>query len=271
MLSKLMKYDFKATSKFFVPCSIFILLYSCVATLFFNFSTITGKMNSSISFTLLITLLTVFYAGILIAYVLGTYAISIVHFYKSMVTDQGYLTHTLPVKKSKIILGKFLTANILCLIGAIIAGLSAIIYFDIPSILSNLNLDYAKIWSTIYPEIGPVGIILTIISCFLGFMTNIAMFYLAIALGQLVNKHKALGSILFFFALLFVYQIIATFFGFFFLDSNAKILYENSSGFFSTTGAYTLTMILGIVSSIVVTAIQLFITHFIFQKKLNLD
>lgn len=271
MLSKLMKYDLKATTKFFIPCSIFILLYSSVATLFFNFSTISNKMNNSMSFSILITLLTVFYVGVLIAYVLGTYAICIAHFYKSMVTDQGYLTHTLPIKKSKIIFSKFLCANIICLIGAVIAILSATIYFDLPSIISSMNTDFSKLWDTLYPEIGIAGIILTVISCFLTFITNIAMFYLAISLGQLVNKHKALGSILFFFALLFVYQILATFAGFFFINNDINVLFENGKGYLSTNGSYVITMLFGIISSIAVTAVELFFTHFIFKKKLNLD
>lgn len=114
MLSKLLKYELKSTARWFLPLYIALIILT-----FLNKLTITINLPDFILFNILKVLLMVFYVLIIIFTSIATMILLVVRFYKNLYTDEGYLTHTLPVKPGthlncKILSGCIWTQVFLC-------------------------------------------------------------------------------------------------------------------------------------------------------------
>lgn len=267
MLGKLIKYDFKALFKYFIPMSIFILVYSCFGTLLFKVEDPDAFSGPSL-INVLITLVLVAYIIMIIAYCLITQGIIVVNFYKSMVTDTGYLTHTLPVKKSTLLLSKMITGCVTLLISYLILLICVVIMLDVPTNMVLYKDELREAYELGNRYIG-AGVITRFIlsmafAVIISTIQSLSMYFVSIALGQLMNRHKIVGSLVSFFAITFAIQIFSTILSFFgggILD----IVDDVSLDYFSLicTGSSLL--------MIVFSAIMLFVTHYIFSNKLNLD
>lgn len=201
MLKTLIKYELKATSRWFVPIYVLALLLSPLERFTVGYMEKGIHLNSSfdrivntvfflINFAFGITLVAIGIAsGILIIY----------RFYKNLITSEGYLMHTLPVKTSQLIWSKAI-AGILWSLASIVVICLAIFFLVVGThgwnnftsmvseAVSALLQDYgtgARIFKLILEGIA------AIIICSL---SSIFMLYAAIALGQLVTKHKIFGA-----------------------------------------------------------------------------
>ena len=116
MLGKIIKYDMKAMNRFLIIIHAFLLIYA-----FFIRILITGRLTANNVHNLgntyfLILGLTVSFGIILLTCVaFATSIIIAVHFYKSTYSDEGYLTHTLPVKKGTLLIAKVIAGTIWCI------------------------------------------------------------------------------------------------------------------------------------------------------------
>lgn len=109
MLGKLFKYEFKNTYKLmFIIYGVmaFVTILGCIAM--YGDSDPAGTENQ---------LQEIFFTAAMVFYVLGVFALFVVsyvymcvHFYKTMYSDQGYLTHTLPVGQMSIFNVKLLVS-----------------------------------------------------------------------------------------------------------------------------------------------------------------
>ena len=110
MLKKLLKKDFRATARTFLPMILGFVIASVLAKILFEAGIMSPILNdgyvsdtnefmvvSSVIFLLL-------YFIYIIAFFIMTYVFIVSDFYKTMVSEQAYLTHTLPVKTSTLIL-----------------------------------------------------------------------------------------------------------------------------------------------------------------------
>ena len=121
MLGKLLKYEFKNTYKLmFIIYGImaFVTILGCIAM--YSNSDPAGMTNQ---------IQEIFFTAAMVFYVLGVFALFVVsyvymcvHFYKTMYSDQGYLTHTLPV-------GQMSTFNVKLFVSFCWLMLSLIILF----------------------------------------------------------------------------------------------------------------------------------------------
>lgn len=141
-----------------------------------------------------------------------------VRFYKSMFTDEGYLTHTLPVTSHQLLLSKVITMCIWSLIGMIGIVLSVMILLGSVYVflMDNVNdLGYGlRIMMHELAQLdelkGFLGLMITvvlmaIVSIFGGTMMTVG----AISIGQMLRKHRILGSIGAYFGISTIMQIIA--------------------------------------------------------------
>ena len=95
MLGKLMKYEFKATSRMLLPINGAMLLFALINRLFMELNFFqTGNMAISA----LATVMAVMYVMVIIAAFVITLIVIIQRFYKNLLTDEGYLMFKLPVK-----------------------------------------------------------------------------------------------------------------------------------------------------------------------------
>lgn len=266
-LGKLLKYDFRAIFKYFLPMSIFILVYSCFGTLLFDVND-QSKFSQSTLGNILIVIVLITYILMIIVYFITSNFIIIVHFYKNMVTDNGYLTHTLPVKKTTLLLSKLITGLLTLSLSYVVLLVCILIMLDVPT---NLWTYYNELSSIIkfsflyFDSFTLAKLILTcLISVIIATIQTLAMYYASIAIGQLAKSHKALCSFLAFFGLSFVNQVISAIY---------SVLIENKFSVQNNHVMNTVTTITfgGTLLMIIITCILLFITNYIFTKKLNLE
>lgn len=129
-------------------------------------------------------------------------------YYKSMFSDEGYLTHTLPVKSSDLLIAKIVTSSV-----CYFAITFALYFFAILLVLTGISRSYEMslfefltqgkdkflwIYSMLTNEFGlditPYGVTL-VISAILTPITNIAITFGSLTLGQYSWKNKGLMGI----------------------------------------------------------------------------
>lgn len=226
MLRKLMKYEWRGL-RLPVLIMVGILGATTLLTCIIIF-TIDPKLdNVAAGFSVLSLMLSImlYYFGV-IGCSLGTMLIIAIRFYKTTYTDQGYLTHTLPVE-SKTLLAAKTIVSVFChllMITSIFVTLLIIIgvgiyhignvsaYYDSHSlhrIIAEAFSDLSKDFRTEYGiSLGAFIIfylLFFIISSISGIMTVLG----CISLGQLYAKHRIIGAVIAYFAVLSVQQFIS--------------------------------------------------------------
>lgn len=214
MLGKLLKYDLKASDRYLLICyAVYI-----VSTMGFVVSmksltgpkTYPGLIPDMIDGVLTISFLFLFIFSI-IAVVILTYVLIIRRFYTNMVSDEGYLTLTLPVSArahmlSKLISGlAFEAMTMLVLIGGgLIVGL----------ILGEVNGEtwdmIRNTFDEIFRQFRTYYGILYFVNLLLGAIQSLLLVYFSICVGQLFHKHKVWGSIGTYLGIVFSTQILVT-------------------------------------------------------------
>lgn len=220
-----------------------------------------------------------YYAGVIGAS-LGCVLYLGIRFYKSMYTDEGYLTHTLPVTSHQLLLSKILVMAAWNLIStlAILASMfvfglmvaSAFETGDITQAFREIYQVLRRMWGM--GELQGIGtfavgmVLLILTSCISGPMLLIG----AIAIGQLLRNHRILGSIGAYFGLNTVLQIILTIV---MLPSMVKLMLdaENLNSFSSVIGFYNVMYFSMCVIYIAVSVGLYFLSEFLVRKKLELE
>lgn len=102
MLGKVFKHEMKSTSRLFLPLMIGFIAITllCKFTFETSYSAILG--NNRLMETITVIFFVLYFIYIIALFVMTSVFI-VMHFYKTMVSDQGYLTNTLPVKMSTLI------------------------------------------------------------------------------------------------------------------------------------------------------------------------
>ena len=109
MLGKLMKYEFKATARIFLPMFAALLVVSLVSRIF-----ITLRVETPMAIGIALSVI------MIIAVCVITLIITLQRFYKNLLTNEGYLMFTLPVKTDSIIWSKMIVATIWSILSLII-------------------------------------------------------------------------------------------------------------------------------------------------------
>lgn len=263
MLSKVLKDDFRATSRLFIPAIITFVLFSILNKITFEIGINSYTDNRFIHFVAV--LIMVFYIFCIIAVYILTYVFITMHFYKTMVSSQGYLTHTLPVKKTTLVNSKLICSLVWQLVIYGLTFLSIVLlalgHFSYDEFQYGMQYFLKEMSST-----AGISMIQFLIAMFLGLLSSPLMFYASIALGHLFGKHKVAGAVVSYIVIYVIMQIICTvamaFTGYFSINYNS---YMESSRFFN--GYMNFAICFSLLSVIVL----YFITTYIFSKKLNLE
>lgn len=266
MLGKLIKHELKATARYFLP----LFLIAIVLTPITRFTLWIGNYPKILQF--IPTVIVFVYVASLIMVASASILLIIYRFYKSMVTDEGYLMHTLPVSSESHILSKLTVASIWTISSWLVIFISIFGMFFTPDRLSLLldKLSYAWFYfnTTVNSSLMALLIIEIIFIVILGIFTAPMIYYASIAIGQVISKNKILGSIIGFFIIQVVSQIISVilmvpigFYGDRVSDS------ANSMLSFFVNFFFPVTILLAVFTQIILFGI----TDYIFKKKLNLE
>ena len=205
MFKKLLKHDFISVSKILFPILISVIIISILGVLdiFFMKEIFTKDGNTiSVLLNIISVIAFVFIIFALIIATAGTQVVIYYNFYKTLLTDEGYLTFTLPVKPQSIILSKLLNATIwtiitsLVIILCIIFMLITAFYSDMKEIWEDFTL-LTQIFSEFeMPLDGFAIIILYIILSIALFAFTQLLYFVAMFIGANGSKkNKGLSAI----------------------------------------------------------------------------
>ena len=211
-----------------------------------------------------------------------------IRFYRSMYTDEGYLSHTLPVTANQLFLSKVLVSGVWYLFITIGIGISVVALIvslmtgllnigELSSVLTQYNGNIWEFMADAFYELGrtyeeEMGInlshyVITLLLTYVAgpFITMVTLFG-ALTIGQLSSKHKGFMGILAYAGLTILSSIIgSTVQSAFMFGTNVM---SSSGGFSVTTNmAYDI----NVITSLLIAAIMYGVSYYIMNRKLNLD
>ena len=211
-----------------------------------------------------------------------------IRFYRSMYTDEGYLSHTLPVTANQLFLSKVLVSGVWYLFITIGIGISVVALIvslmtgllnigELSSVLTQYNGNIWEFMADAFYELGrtyeeEMGInlshyVITLLLTYVAgpFITIVTLFG-ALTIGQLSSKHKGFMGILAYAGLTILSSIIgSTVQSAFMFGANVA---NSASGItVSTNSAYDI----NVITSLLIAAIMYGVSYYIMNRKLNLD
>lgn len=267
MLGKLMKYEWKATRRIFPLIYLVVLVFAVLSGLSMRGSFLRGAEDAVFSNERAMALFLAVYAILIVALVIVTIVVIIHRFYQSMLSQEGYLTHMLPVKKWQQIVSKLLMAFIWMVLAVIVIVISVAILFGMTGKFSIIlqNLD----WKELFQNIGmnTAEFILLIVLFVVGVVRSILQLYAAMAIGGSANAHKVAYSFLAYIVIAICTNIISVICGIGMLNNMSMTVYEYSSTLPTVSSLWVPSIILNLCISVVL----FILTEYFLRKKLNLE
>lgn len=262
MLGKLMKYEWKATWKFILIANLMITVMTIMANVTVKLDFFSYEQPNVIQFIAIMVMMT--YILSMFAMIVGVAIFLVYRFYTSTYSDQGYLLHTLPVDKHHIIIAKVLVSALWIILCEFIMYLSVIILVAANGeVFETLKDGMDSIISITISETATVrgfAVVMSLVAFLFSLFAKLLKVTACISLGQLSANHKLLVSILYYFGIYIVQQIL----GVIYLAFIAAINKNNS--FYDMYGWESM-----LVSGIVYSVVFYLITWYVMDKKLNLE
>ena len=262
MLGKLLKYDLRSSKIMLLVYAISIvtatawaIAYPLMDTEEFYFQSVASFF---IAFAYFLALAAFFLPLILM----------VVTFYKKMISDQAYLTFTLPVPRYYHIISKMTTHAIWCLSSTVVAFVSLIIV-AIGFVAKSDPSGGSSVPSVFDPSVIPI-IIEAVILYFVIIFTAPLFTFASLAFGQVImKKHKIIGAVIANYILNVIINIVYSV-----IAMIVSMVYSGGSDVFSKLESTQMTvMVLGIFTLVIilVSVGLFFFTNYCLTKKLNLE
>ena len=256
MLTKLMKYEFKATGRIMLPLYGALLGFSIINKLFIGTNFNETNMDFLGGVPAVITMMG--YVITMVAVFVGTLFITLQRFYKNLFGDEGYLMNTIPVKSSQNIVNKLIVSIVWTIISCLIAATSIFVMAYQPGAFKEIIREFKNI----YPEIG-LNIIVIIEFIIFGIVSlahQIMMLYASLSIGQLFKSKKLLGGFAGFMILSIAQQSI--------IGIGITMLVA-SRNYINLSPQYAI--LCAIIVCLIFFTILFCITNYIIKNKLNLE
>ena len=218
MLKKLLKYDWKSVSLLLLILHGVLLVYTLIGRLGIalglshSVDTLTASVIDLYGIAAGIYIL--IYVLFIFAIVVATYVYLAVRFQKNLFSDEGYLTHTLPVSPAKLLWSKMLVAwawiaiDLVCVMASVFL---LVLFKETSGPIADLFHNTFRILTGAYgtqDQFFLVILVLSMVAQLFGFYTTLAIF--SMCLGSLFKTHKILGAIVSFFGINMVFSIVST-------------------------------------------------------------
>jgi hypothetical protein len=277
-----LKYDFKSVGVYGIPVGIMLLVCAVLGLgggyllVYSEFLYMGGESTDAVEkvliWSVVLVILAIFGAW------LGMQIVILKDYYRSLVTDEGYLTFTLPVTSRQILLSKLLNAGIW---NVILVVLVAVIYFtvvlgvivgtiqfgDITAMGEDTELYY--VLDAMFTNYA--NGVLRVIGAVAYFVNEQLLYFLGIFLGAVIaQKHKVMAAVGCIAGINFVYGIvrsIAKSFVYSLIGIPASDLWTYSEQLVKSDNILVILEILGLSA---VSVIFFFTTSYLMDKKLNL-
>jgi len=196
MLGKLMKYEFKATGRIFLPLFSALLIVSAVTRLLSGLQAQAPHIIGITSAAMLIAA----------AFVI-TLILTIQRFYKNFMSSEGYLMFTLPVTTDRLIWSKLLVAaawNIICLLAVSLSvSIMAMPGNELKALLQSIAEFRLPTADYVFYMIELSAVVLVTM------LDGILSLYACMALSMLFNKHRVSISFGIYVGMIILFQILA--------------------------------------------------------------
>ena len=276
MLRKLYKYDLKSVSLLLVILHAVLLVYTVIGRIGI-FIAERAQAFVSPEASRLWGIAGAFYIVgfilFILAIVIATVVYLAVRIQKNLFSDEGYLTHTLPVKPTQLLWSKVFviwTWSVIDFICVMISVFTLITYKDtLPEILRGAS----TFFGTLFGSFGftnwleEVITLLAGLSQYFGFYPLLLLF--AMCLGNLFKSHKIMGTLLSFFGLNIILSFLSTMITFIIPGLSPFIQVNLTQDNLSVYSGRL--MIFTLVWNILFSAIFFVGSRYILTKKLNLD
>ena len=266
MFGKLMKYELKATSKWYLIISGVLAILAIFAGLLAS-SVITGASNytADTTFTIVGIIVLVIFAGY-IGLTLTNYIIIIRRFYNNIFGREGYLTWTLPTGSHTVLLVKVTSAliwSIFCFVSLI---LSLLIFLGVIGLAQQQNIFEAL--GPVFEKIGSSLVLQSLLFQLLATISGILMLYCAISLGQLFINNRVVMAFVFGFILWVVLSIIGRLFPSISISELSRTATRSSD---SLSDILVVNFIPAYIYELVKIVAMYFTVHYVTKFKLNLQ
>ena len=285
MLKKLFVHEWRSFWKVPAAMCLFALAYALIGALTFQTDLWTSDYR-------LVQLVLVFgsigYFILLIAPAIVLLIYTALRFYRNLFTDEGYLMHTLPVKKWELITAKGLVAviwNVITTITTLLAVFLVILLISMSSRYGGVTwADITESFAQFFQEAIPIVkemfrmpvwmVALLFLGNFIvGAFYNTLLLYASVSIGHLWKKHPMAGTVLSYIGFYLAISFLTSAFSINSLNRTMRnIFFAPDSTAYASMGDYILS-VLG--NSFLVSAIGILvfysITEWIMSHKLNLD
>ncbi len=295
MLGKLMKYEWKNIWKAgsLMLLGMFIVtLIGCIALYMLGASDSFDNNDMSAGQTWLMissfAALLILYVIMLLASTWGMLIFLGIRFFRSMYTDEGYLSHTLPVTANQLFLSKVLVSGLWYLFISVGIGVSVLALilstvmgvYNIGELSSELAQYNGNIWAFLSDGIYELGRfyeeqmglnllhygITMLLTFVVGPFTAMIILFGSLTIGQLSSKHKGLMGILTYAGITILSSIVG---------STVQSVFMFSAGVMSSSSGFSMTSNaaydINILTSVLIAAVMYGISYYIMNRKLNLD
>lgn len=272
MLGRLIKNEFKATARNFVPVYLVMLVVTLLLKLFLEITDFLSIPEGPIVAAINIFLMIAFVLAI-IAVIFGTIVFIIKRYYDNMLKDEGYLSFTLPVTTGQHIVSKALTSYVWIIASMAVIALSVVmLMLGEPSFFKAIS-EGIDTGIKFLSDNGYWGYAIAVFAAIIiGIYVMIIEAYTCMSVGQLMNKHRVAGAVITYMVIYSIKQVFSmTFLTIRFMGSvnsgTAEMEMTSSQGASISTSVLIYELVLLVVEAIVFT----FITHMMMKRKLNLE
>ena len=192
MLTKLLKYEFKATARTYG--TIYLALLFVAGLLGFTFR-VENDFTESRVFDVLFTL----YDLLAVALVVVTIITVIHRFTRNLLGREGYLMHTLPVTEAQLVGSKLISSAVWLLASAVVGVVSLVVMFCVGADFTQLDFsnlwdDWAALRTSFEGDLLAI-LLWTAILCYARMLCTMLCIYAACMVGHLFRAHNGVASV----------------------------------------------------------------------------
>lgn len=271
MLGKLVKYDFKALNRYLIVIHGMLLITAVLGRLFFVGRFVEHPNDGFSDFSAVVMMIGILvYVILFMTAVFGTLLLIAIHFYKNLYSDEGYLTHTLPVSRGQLLISKAVSGSVWMFVDVVLVISSILILVLYKPIIQDFITHKDEVLTAMgFPSTVGYGKIFwaLMIIFMISSVSNVMMLYVSITAGQLFSNHRVLGAIVVYFCVNMIISVISGAIGAAYSVSavmnaiDETFLYQ----------FYCKTYLFALVFELITIAGSSVVTYLLMQKKLNLN
>lgn len=197
MLKKLLKYEFQATARFFLPLYLLLIVLALLTRLTMSVAFESNPVLKNYLVDIPSFLLSFAYGAGLLSIGLVTLLLVVQRFYKNLLGREGYLMFTLPVTPVQLLWSKLLAALVWAAASTLAVIVSLFVLFADGNVFSFLGEMFSSFFEALAKEAPHswIVMILFLAALIFGALHAVLEVYMAIVLGCQARKNRILLGI----------------------------------------------------------------------------